>query len=203
MIRQDAISAAFIVYAALAVTFLATYSTTTVVMFPFILLIGGLALEYRFSKRIGETPEDSFKRVPYTQIGLYAGLALVVMLVTGLTVQYIPLAEIGSMPVWTDAFLYTTSIAVAEEIFFRGFITDALLSYNFGRGLLNNNYFKLFLSGGVFAVYHLARYGTSVSNMIYVAVCGFVLSWVAWKTRRLSPSIIAHVFNNIFALGVF
>lgn len=194
MLQHDLISGVFIAYAALAIIWLSTFSTTGVTLFPFILLIGGLGLEWRFSRQIVEKNASDTAKLPLNKILTYSGVGLAAMLITGTAVDYLPLATIESLP-QIDSFLFSTSIAVAEAIFFTGFITDMLLSTRLP-GSFNNDYLKLLLSGAVFGLYHFARYGTLLDSLIYVFVGGFILNWVSYKTKRLSPSILAHVANN-------
>jgi len=184
----------------MAIIWLATFSTTTVILFPAVLLSAGLVLEFYFERfKKAETDRTDFRKLPFSQIGLYASFALAVMLVTGYGVQYVSLPSLSAFPD-TSTLLYTTSIAVAEEQFFRGFVTDSLVSYHTTYAILNNVYAKLILSGAIFMAYHYARYGSSGNDMLYVLVGGTMLSWIAYKTQRLSPSMLAHVFNNILAL---
>jgi membrane protease YdiL (CAAX protease family) len=94
-----------------------------------------------------------------------------------------------------DAMLYAVLIAVAEEQFFRGAILNFLLT-------LTNSTVAIFSSAAIFMVYHFAVYGTSTSNLVYVLVGGLALAWAAYRSGRLSPSILAHVINNVLSFMV-
>ena len=138
-------------------------------------------------------------------VGYYALIGVFGLFITGWAVNYVQVPSTIALSS-VDAVLYGILMAVSEEVFFRGFITDFLLSY-FGRPsakiggfALNNAYVALGASAGIFAIYHFARYGATPNALIYVWVGGFVLSWIAWKSKRLSPSIVAHCLNNIFSL---
>jgi membrane protease YdiL (CAAX protease family) len=210
MLRQDWISGAAFVYCLLAVAWLAIWNTVTVVLFPVILLLMGYVGERRFRKNIGDEGEvgesDNPRKLPFSQIALYSGAALAAILATGYYVSYLPLTEMASLPA-LDGFLYSTSMAVAEEYFFRGFILDMLLSitipvgsFKFLGQFVNNNYVKIGFSAVVFMGYHWARYGTAMDSLAYVLVGGFALGLVNYRLKRLSPSIIAHGLNNVIAL---
>ena len=83
-------------------------------------------------------------------------------------------------------------IATAEEMFFRGFATNLFIART-GTGI------GITLSGLFFAAYHFAVYGTNPSLMVFVAGAGIMLSYAAYRTGRVSTTIIAHTFNNFWA----
>jgi membrane protease YdiL (CAAX protease family) len=84
-------------------------------------------------------------------------------------------------------------VAVAEEQFFRGFMTPYFARYvGFFPGIT--------LSAGFFTVYHFAVYQTNPTALVVVFFGGLVLSFISLKTKRLSPSLLAHVINNSFAV---
>jgi membrane protease YdiL (CAAX protease family) len=89
---------------------------------------------------------------------------------------------------------YVVLMAISEEQFFRGFILDLLLS-KFTRKIV-----AVILAGLIFVTYHIAMYGTDADAMLYVLAGGVILSWVAYRSRRLSPGMIAHIFNNVRAV---
>jgi membrane protease YdiL (CAAX protease family) len=108
----------------------------------------------------------------------------------------------------TDAYAYSLSIAVAEEVFFRLLITDLLLVSHLPASLsrfsfLDTPAFKLIASGLFFGFIHTARYGASFESMAYVIVGGCALSFVAYKCKSITPAIIAHTANNFLAVGGF
>jgi membrane protease YdiL (CAAX protease family) len=91
-----------------------------------------------------------------------------------------------------DAALYAVLMAIAEENFFRGAITNFLLT-------ITSPAFAILGSAMIFTAYHIAVYRTSLEAFIYVFVGGAVLAWVAQRTGRLSPAICAHIINNLLA----
>jgi membrane protease YdiL (CAAX protease family) len=52
----------------------------------------------------------------------------------------------------------------------------------------------------MFAIYHFAVYG-SIDVLLVVLGSGIVLSYAVLRTRRLSPTVLAHVINNFIATG--
>lgn len=188
MIQQDSVSRVLIVLAIMVTIFLATFETTAVVLFPAILLITGLVMEFYLEKR-REYTDHIFEPLTIRKIGYYTVLALFGVFVAGYAIQRVPMELTGY-----DALLYGVLVAVAEEQFFRGFITDWLLSR------IGNRMIALFVSALVFMVYHFARYGTATPALVYVFAGGFILSYVAYRSKRLSPCMLAHVANNVIAV---
>jgi membrane protease YdiL (CAAX protease family) len=91
--------------------------------------------------------------------------------------------------------LYAVLISISEEQFFRGAILNFLLS-------LTNATVAIFSSAAIFMVYHFAVYGTSTSNLVYVLVGGLALAWADYRSGRISPSMLAHLINNLAAFIV-
>ena len=173
------------------VLYLSTYQTTAVILFPAILLITGIVLQFFLLRKV-EVVDSVFEEKTaqniayYTLVGL-AGIGLGSLISPALA-KAIPIQKMQLTGM--DALLYSVLIAVAEEQFFRGAITGFLLvSLPPSPAILG--------SAAVFTVYHLAVYGTEASALIYVFVGGAVLSFVAYRSGRLSPSILAHVINNM------
>jgi len=188
MIRHDTISRAFIVSAIMAALFLLTFEQTIYSIIPLVLLGVSLSLE-RFLENRVET--DVKLAVSETkQIMVYTVFALIILFFMNQNIGYTI-----SLDGATALVLYTFSLAVAEEAFFRGCITDLCLSK------IKNSMIALFVSAGIFAVYHLARYGNSESLMFFVLGGGLILNWIAFKTRRISPSILAHVIYNLIVVA--
>lgn len=204
MIQQDKISYALIALTFAITIYLATYQTTTIIIFPAILLLIGLVMETRFEKQ-KEVDYSSVTKQDVATTGYYTIIALVGMLAVGYAISITDaIQSIASLSTVFDVLVYSILIAVAEEQFFRAFITDLLLSNSYVK---NNRWLRigypynaLVISALIFAGYHLARYGTSLNSLIYVFAGGFLLSWVAFKVRRLGPSMFAHVANNVVSV---
>jgi membrane protease YdiL (CAAX protease family) len=176
-----------IVAAFLMLIYLATFETTTIILFPSILLIGGLTMEM-FLERKREVTDDDATVKSLGKIGYFSVIALFGIFLVGYTVNLFPLITLQLTSY--SALVYSVLIAVSEEVFFRGFVTDWLLVN------MKKTYLALVASAAVFCAYHLARYGTNVNALAYVFFGGFILSWVAYKSKRISPTLIAHVINN-------
>ena len=187
---------AFII-AILITIYLATYQSSAIILFPATLLLAGMMMEYQLERKgtgfkKGDEPETRQTRQLTTTTVYYSVIGFVGILVTGYTinvVKYITSLAITSY----DAALFSSLMAISEEMFFRGFITDFLLTS------IKLPYLALFTSAGIFTIYHLARYGTQIDSLIFVFAGGFILSWIAYKSRSLGPSIISHTLNNIIA----
>jgi membrane protease YdiL (CAAX protease family) len=141
-------------------------------------------------KHIGkEVLEDEKEPATLGKIAYYTVIALFGIFLIGYAINLVPLT-IPAALTGTDAILYSVLIGIAEEQFFRGFLTDWLLS------VLPSWIMAVSAGAGIFAVYHFARYGTQLNALVYVFAGGFILGWVAYKSRRLSPTMIAHAANN-------
>jgi membrane protease YdiL (CAAX protease family) len=170
------------------VIYLSTFQTTVVILFPAVLLIAGLVLQFYLQRRVEvvDSLSESAGNIGFYTLIALAGIALASFVAP--TVSRLPNMELTGV----DAMLYAVLIGVAEEQFFRGAILNFLLT-------LTNATVAIFSSAAIFMVYHFAVYGTSTSNLVYVLVGGLALAWAAYRSGRLSPSILAHVANNILA----
>ena len=196
MIQQDRISRVLTVLAVLIFVFLFTFENSAVVIFPIVLLTVGIVMHRFVSGRAqkGEEFDDSEIENPrlLKETIYYTVLALFGVFLCSYAIKLLPLA-IKMGLTGASATLYDILIAIAEEQFFRGFITDWLLTS------LPNPYVAIFISGGIFMVYHLAHYGTALGSMLYVAAGGFILSWTAYRSKHITPCVLGHVINNASA----
>ena len=187
MIRHDSISQMLIVIGVMITLYLATYQLTSVILFPVILLFSGVMLQFYIERKIEYvdhmTEPSTIKNVAFYTIIAFFGIAL-----TGYVVANLPLELTGF-----DALLFAILMAIAEEPFFRGFITNFLLLK------LRNPALAIILSGFIFGIYHLARYGGDLSALFYVSFGGMILNWVGFRSGRLSPCMLAHIINNVIA----
>jgi uncharacterized protein len=83
--------------------------------------------------------------------------------------------------------------AAAEEIFFRGYLMQALGS------LFTQPWVGVVLSSVVFAFFHGTQ---NVPLFIDRLAFGLVAAVLVWRTGGLEAGIAAHVINNVFAYGV-
>ena len=92
-----------------------------------------------------------------------------------------------------DSVLFGAMMAIGEEMFFRLAWANLLIQVS------HSEIFGALMGAGIFAVYHLAAYGDNPSAMLFVLGAGFTLIYVDLQMHRLSPSLFAHMANNVLA----
>lgn len=107
---------------------------------------------------------------------------------------------------FTDILLYGVyylSVAVCEEIVFRGYIGTRLY------GLVKNKYFAVIMAGILFIIMHfpyrMTAYGLTISDLtvhntgwlIDLFVTHVILSFIYMKTNSLHGSILTHWMSNL------
>jgi uncharacterized protein len=92
------------------------------------------------------------------------------------------------------AILVSVIAPMAEELLFRGYIFTALRGWAGVWG-------SAAITGILFGIIHLDP-DRPVAFLLPLAVFGFVLCLVYWKTRSLYPCIALHSINNALAFGV-
>lgn len=89
-------------------------------------------------------------------------------------------------------FLFITGIMILapifEELFFRGFLQNGLGGYQQKSGWI--------LAGFLFGAVHFANH---ISNAIGAIFLGLVLSYIAFRTNSIWPTIIIHAIVNILS----
>lgn len=196
LIIGDSISIALWFMALLIIVYLATFTGfTDYLLIPFALLIGGTVAQLLVSGRIPEQDismsEEEGKRIIYYVLLALGGIGLGSFLIPGLFTPQMPI----EMAIY-DKYLFGALFAVSEERFFRGGLTSFLMWQIRGMRMLVH-----FASASLFAIYHLAVYGSEMENLIYVLIAGVLLSYVTLESRRLSPSSLAHLINNAMAVA--
>lgn len=134
-----------------------------------------------------EETDSVFDEKTSKTIIYYTALAVVGISLSGLAVKAVPAQLVG----WSVV-LYGALMAVAEERFFRKFLTNffvSKLSPSIG----------LITSALIFTIFHFAIYGTQVTALVYVFFGGLILGWVAYRSQRLSPSQLGHIISNLVA----
>jgi membrane protease YdiL (CAAX protease family) len=190
-VAHDSISQILTALACFILIYLATFEQTFIILFPTVLLVTGIVLQFYLARKV-EVVDGLAESAG--NIGFYTLIALAGITIASFVspaISYLPKMELTGV----DAMLYAVLIAVAEEQFFRGAILNFLLT-------LTDSTVAIFSSAVIFMVYHFAVYGTSTLNLVYVLIGGLALSWVAYRSGRLSPSILAHVLNNILSFIV-
>jgi membrane protease YdiL (CAAX protease family) len=159
-----------------------------IALVPIVLLLSGITFFYILSPSdVEQELEEAFK----TKNLLFTGLALVSFSVFSFFLRFLPLS-VSQLSIF-DAMLLGILMAVAEEFFFRGAITQYFATRF-------NETAAVFFSGLIFAVYHVAVYSQNITSLFYALLAGIVLSWIFLRTKSLTPTILAHVINNIIAV---
>lgn len=175
--------------------YLYTFDLGLLNMFPALLLVMGITMNIYVNKSISYDEiisGGSFRDILIYSVLAIAGLG-VASVAAGLgSTLFIP-GSITQLSI-ADQAVFGIMIAIAEEQFFRGFLT----SFFYSR--FNSMVLGVVVSAAVFMVYHLAVYGTTPANLIYVFVAGAFLSYTAIASRRITVPIIGHVINNILAV---
>lgn len=134
----------------------------------------------------GDTVKDTGNIVFYTVIALATFVFL--SLVTPSIAKVLGLEITGF-----DSVLFGAMMAIGEEMFFRFAWANLLIQVS------HSEIFGALMGAGIFAVYHLAAYGDNPSAMLFVLGAGFTLIYVDLQMHRLSPSLFAHITNNVMA----
>jgi membrane protease YdiL (CAAX protease family) len=91
------------------------------------------------------------------------------------------------------AFLVTVMAPIAEEFFFRGYFFTALRSWK-------GPWVAAAITGVVFGAIHGGS--APIGYLVPLAVFGFGLCLLYWRTGSLYPCMSLHALNNSLALGV-
>jgi membrane protease YdiL (CAAX protease family) len=91
-------------------------------------------------------------------------------------------------------------IAVAEEVFFRGYVQSSIFSLKdkFAGGRRFIVFMSVFLSAFYFAAAHFVVQGNLFSLLTFMP--GLVLGWLFIRTKSLMAPILFHALANIFYL---
>jgi membrane protease YdiL (CAAX protease family) len=102
-------------------------------------------------------------------------------------------ADKSTVALLAVALLVCVIAPIAEEVFFRGYFFNALRSW---KGLWP----AAILTGLVFGAIHIGS--APAPFLVPLAVFGFVLCLLYWRTGSLYPCIALHALNNSLAFGV-
>jgi membrane protease YdiL (CAAX protease family) len=198
MIKPDVLSNSMSILAVLIAVYLSTFNLGLQILFPAILLVSGLAMQIYLLR--GFKPAEPDEPIPYTRVLTGTLIAFLGFALTGLAVAATTSLR-GNLFVITpmqltgyNAMLHAILMAVAEEQFFRGAVS------NYFYLLSKNTLIASLASAGIFAVYHLAVYGLAFDALTYVFIGGFLLAYVGFYVGRLSAPMLAHVLNNVMAV---
>lgn len=101
---------------------------------------------------------------------------------------------------WFSWILYQFMyVAVAEEIFFRGYLQSNILSLLSTTGAMQcrqRQWISIVLSAACFAIAHVIVLGQVISALTFLP--GLILGWLFIRTRTLLAPILFHALANIF-----
>ena len=200
MIKQDGVSIALTVLAASQLLFLGTFGQAVVGVAVFVLAIMLVGIVLGMWLGLADR-DERIDPVETREMLTWSVVGLAVIGVLNLLQLFKPAAgtilSTALLNVAEDARMLVSRmlgvlVAVAEEQFFRGALTNLFIRSVGVAG-------SIILSGAVFGVYHLAVYGSQPITMAVVAGAGSVLAYTAVRTGRVSTPMIAHVANNVVA----
>lgn len=93
------------------------------------------------------------------------------------------------------AFLTVVVVPIVEELLFRGVVLRALLRLCGPAGRLTGPLLGIALTGVLFGLAHAESL-----ELLGLAAFGMVLSWLAYRTGRLGPGMLAHGAFNLVAV---
>ena len=193
MIRHDKIALSLTAIAGMISIYLGLFqSQMGIVWFPALLLILGLQLNTYVNRKYDY--DDDIDQREGGRIIYATMMAVVAISVTSLVMNipfYKRTADIIGLSLF-DAKLYAGLMAVAEEQFFRGFLTN--FAYRYG---LKNTATASVASALIGTVYHFMRYGEDPSALMFVFLGFVILSFISLREQRLSPAILAHLIHNV------
>jgi membrane protease YdiL (CAAX protease family) len=194
-IQQDSISIMLTAVALLASVYLSTFDLGILNVFPGFLLVAGIVMNMFVNKSIsydeGQSSGGTKNLLIYSAVAV-AGLGMAA-LAAGFTSTYFLPQSITQLSM-QDQVVFGVMMAISEEQFFRGFLTQFFYSR------FNSMFIGVIASAACFMAYHLAVYGDVTANLVYVFVAGAFLSYTAIASKRISVPMIGHVINNIMSV---
>ena len=191
MIQRDSLSDVLTLMAFFLTLYLSTFDLGILIIFPVVLLTSGILLQYYMLDKPSQAKEKHVTAKTTTNICYYTILGFAAIFGIGIIspeVEKLPfLASIRTLSV-TSAVMYVSLIAIAEEQFFRGFLTNYLSKKSIFLGILG--------SSAIFASFHLAVYGQSAAALFYVLASGVVFAWLGIRSGRLVVPMLIHLLNN-------
>jgi len=190
MIAHDPVSQVLTALACFILVYLATVQQSFLALFPAVLLIAGIALQFYFTRQV-EVVELTERST--TSLVFYTLVALAGIFIASAAIPFLLPPERKMDLTGLDILLYSVLIAIAEEQFFRGALLNFLL-------LHVPPALAIPASAAVFMVYHLAVYSLNAYALAYVFVGGAILSWVSVRSGSITPAMLAHILNNVIAV---
>lgn len=192
MIRRDSLSDMLTATAFLLCLYLSTFDLGVLIIFPVVLLTSGILLQYYMMDKPSQIRERQISAKSATNITYYTVIGFVALMGISMIspkIDKLPfLSQMQTLSV-TPAIMFTSLIAIGEEQFFRGWLTNYLTKKSVFLGI--------FGSAAVFAAFHLAVYGMSGSALFYVLASGVLLAWLGVHSGRLFVPMTIHILNNV------
>jgi len=191
MIRYDNISLSLIIMASAFSVYMFIFAQKAEWLFPATLACFGLVLGWFITKKFSVDQEISPSEAG--NIFVHTVIALV-----GIGIGGFISGKLSTVPAFVhklsltpyDLTIYSILMAIAEEPFFRGFLSNLFL-------VKLPTFVALLLSAGVFGLYHMKVYGTSPEALSFALIAGLVLTYIAYKTQRITSGMFAHIINNV------
>lgn len=93
-------------------------------------------------------------------------------------------AQLATVPLWQVLVLMAIVPAIAEELFFRGFLLSGLL-----QGM--RKWPAILITGATFGIFHFM-----IDRVPITAMLGVVLAYVCWQSRSIWPCMLIHAMHN-------
>jgi len=198
VLRYDAISKFFILLGFSINIYLLTFDVSFSTAFPAFLLLGGLVMQRYLYKRIEDDPEiddEDATSIAYYTVFALLGIGVGSLFISRTLFIFPATIQNGSGILMLGLFnlnvLHAALMSISEEVFFRGVFLQFFSPLGMGASIS--------AAALIGIIYHLRVYGTTGMALYYVGAAWIVFGVVSWKTKRLSPIILAHLLNNVIA----
>jgi membrane protease YdiL (CAAX protease family) len=187
-VKFDSVSKGLTMLGGLIVVYMSTFEGGAgQVLFPAFLLMVGIVLTLLDSRQLAEV-DSLWEEETQRSIALYTAGGFIALLLVGGALAYVPAEMTG-----TNALLYSVMMAVAETIFFQGFILNFILRR------LGSPLASVLVASLASMIYHFAVYRTSIHALLYVLLGFVILNYIAVKSGRLSCPMLVHILNNVLS----
>lgn len=186
-LRLDSFGTSLLILAVMIDLYLATIINVSRILYPSILLLSGVV----FLKYYTPLKLDA-RGVSESNLLYYSLVALGFTWAIGLFVPRLFHQSITDLA-GNTRLLFLVLMAVAEEVFFRGFL------YGFFVDRLHSLWLGNFVQALLWAVYHTAVYGSMQGVLLYILLVGLVYGWADARTQSLTPGMFSHVIVNLMA----
>ena len=193
-LKLNPLDQGFIVATLAALIYVALIATGVDFTIPFALTIGGIA---GMALLVNPKVDDDVTEKEGISTVKYFGLSIVGFVVAAFSSETLPQSITSQLKKLSivDASVLTSLQAMAETIFFLGFLT-AWFRQRMPEPL------AITASATVFMLYHWRVYGTQGQALAYVLVAGFILAYAFLRSSgSVVPVGFAHVLNNLLAIG--